>query len=103
MKQYIPWATSIVTLYGMYVVSKKLWWGWLVGLVNQALWITFAVDENRRCGAVHLITRHRRLRLAETGNTKEHACDSHWEPVYSQAARAKSMWPRSGSVERRVT
>ena len=43
MKQYIPWATSIVTLYGMYVVSKKLWWGWLVGLVNQALWITFAV------------------------------------------------------------
>lgn len=43
LKQMIPWATSIVTLYAMYVIGKKRWWGWLIGLCNQVLWVTLAV------------------------------------------------------------
>ena len=43
MKQLIPWATSAVTLLGMYLVGNKNWWGWIVGLVNQVLWIALAL------------------------------------------------------------
>lgn len=43
MKALLPWATSVVTLWGMWALSRKHWWGWLVGLGNQALWVTFAL------------------------------------------------------------
>ena len=43
MKALLPWATSLGTLWGMWAVSQKHWWGWLIGLVNQVLWISFSV------------------------------------------------------------
>ncbi len=43
MKQAIPWMTSAVTLYAMWVIGNKKWWGWLVGLGNQVLWVALAV------------------------------------------------------------
>lgn len=43
MKQLIPWLTSAATLWGMYLVGNKNWWGWIVGLFNQVLWIILAV------------------------------------------------------------
>lgn len=32
-------ATSVMTLTGMWLVSKKRWQGWAVGLANQVLWL----------------------------------------------------------------
>lgn len=43
MKAFLPWATSAGTLLGMWLVSQKRSVGWIVGLVNQVLWVTFAV------------------------------------------------------------
>lgn len=43
IKQLIPWLTSAVTLWGLYAVGNKRWWGWLIGLGNQVLWVTLAV------------------------------------------------------------
>lgn len=43
MKALLPWATSAVTLWGMWAVGNKRWWGWLVGLGNQVLWVTFSI------------------------------------------------------------
>lgn len=43
MRQLIPLALSGVTLYGMWVIGNKDWRGWLVGLVNQALWLVFII------------------------------------------------------------
>lgn len=43
MKQLLPWLTSAVTLYGMWVIGNKKWYGWLVGLGNQALWIATSI------------------------------------------------------------
>lgn len=37
-------ATSVVTLFAMWLIAKKDWRGWLVGLVNQALWLWLIVD-----------------------------------------------------------
>lgn len=39
-------ATSIGTLFGMFLVGNKDWRGWVVGLVNQALWFAFVVAFN---------------------------------------------------------
>lgn len=43
MRQLIPLATGLVTLYAMYVIGNHKWWGWLVGLGNQILWIALIV------------------------------------------------------------
>lgn len=36
---YLDWITGCVTLLGMYLIGKKLWYGWAVGLANQGLWL----------------------------------------------------------------
>ena len=41
MRQLLPLATSLGTLASMWLAGSKRWEGWLVGLVNQALWFTF--------------------------------------------------------------
>lgn len=43
MKQALPLATGLVTLYAMKVVGDRKWWGWLVGLLNQGLWFAFII------------------------------------------------------------
>lgn len=37
-------ATSVVTLLGMWLVARKDWRGWLIGLVNQLLWLWLIID-----------------------------------------------------------
>lgn len=39
-------ATSCVTLLGMWLLSRKDWRGWLVGLCNQALWLWLIIDTH---------------------------------------------------------
>ena len=43
MRALLPWATSAFTLLAMWLIGQKRSAGWLVGLVNQVLWVTFAV------------------------------------------------------------
>jgi hypothetical protein len=43
MKQILPWFTSAFTLLSIYLTGQKKWYGWLIGLLNQTLWITTAV------------------------------------------------------------
>ena len=42
-RQLIALATSLLTLYGMKLAGDKRSTGWLVGLINQALWFLFIV------------------------------------------------------------
>lgn len=39
----VPWATSALTILGMWLLGNKDKRGWIVGLANQALWITFVI------------------------------------------------------------
>lgn len=43
MKALIPWATSFGTVSAMWAVGRHHWWGWLIGLGNQVVWVAFAV------------------------------------------------------------
>lgn len=43
MRSLLPWATSAGTLLGMWLLAQKKSVGWIVGLVNQILWVTFAI------------------------------------------------------------
>ncbi len=43
IRQGIALATSILTLAGMWLAGSHRWEGWLVGLLNQVLWIAFIV------------------------------------------------------------
>ena len=33
---------AAVGIFGLYIAGRRLWWGWLVGLGAQALWICYA-------------------------------------------------------------
>jgi nicotinamide riboside transporter PnuC len=37
------WALGIVGVTGIFLVGRKTIWGWLVLLLNECLWITYAV------------------------------------------------------------
>ncbi len=43
MRQIIPLALSVLTLVGMWLAGNHDRRAWIVGLTNQALWITFIV------------------------------------------------------------
>lgn len=42
-RQIVALATSALTLYGMWLAGSHNWKGWLVGLLNQAVWFAFIV------------------------------------------------------------
>lgn len=44
MRALLPWATSAFTLLAMWLIGQKRSIGWAVGLVNQVLWVSFAVS-----------------------------------------------------------
>lgn len=43
MRQVLSLATSVNTLWAMWLLGRKHWWGWVVGLCNQTLWFTTIV------------------------------------------------------------
>lgn len=42
-KNYLPWIMSAMTIYMTFLQGNKNATGWIVGLVNQFLWLAFAV------------------------------------------------------------
>lgn len=43
IRQFVPWATSAFTLWAMWLLSRKDYRGWIVGLGNQVLWVATAI------------------------------------------------------------
>ena len=41
--QYLPWLLSVLTIYMTILAGNKTRWAWLVGLINQALWLSWIV------------------------------------------------------------
>lgn len=41
--QYLPWILSAITIYSMLLAGNKRRGAWVVGLVNQALWLIWIV------------------------------------------------------------
>ncbi len=40
----LPWIMSAITLYMTFLQGKKTWKAWAVGLVNQVLWLWYALS-----------------------------------------------------------
>jgi nicotinamide riboside transporter PnuC len=45
--QYGSWCLAPFGLMGMYVVGRKKTWGWIISMVTQALWATYAVGTGQ--------------------------------------------------------
>lgn len=41
IRDYLPWLMSLVTIVSMYLAGNKARAAWIVGLGNQALWLTW--------------------------------------------------------------
>lgn len=39
IKNYLPWLMSCITIYMTILAGNKTRYAWIVGLVNQALWL----------------------------------------------------------------
>lgn len=40
---YLPWLLSAITIWMTLLAGNKTRWAWLIGLGNQALWLTWIV------------------------------------------------------------
>ena len=40
---YWSWILTAIGVFGLYIASRKLAWGFLVGLAAQVLWVVYAV------------------------------------------------------------
>lgn len=40
---YMPWLLSALTIYMTVLAGNKTSWAWLVGLINQALWLSWII------------------------------------------------------------
>ena len=36
------WVLSAVGVAGLFFVGRRKWWGWLIALFNEVLWIAYA-------------------------------------------------------------
>jgi hypothetical protein len=45
--QIWSWVLAVVGVSGMYFVGKKTVWGWLVLLVNECIWIAYALATSQ--------------------------------------------------------
>lgn len=41
----MDWLTGIITILAMELIARKRWYGWLIGLCNQALWGYLILDR----------------------------------------------------------
>jgi hypothetical protein len=39
----MPYVLSVVGVAGMLAIGRDRWWGWLVALVNECLWVGYAL------------------------------------------------------------
>jgi hypothetical protein len=39
----MPYVLSVIGVAGMLVIGAGRWWGWLIALANECLWLVFAV------------------------------------------------------------
>jgi hypothetical protein len=44
VRDVLPWFMSAITLYMTFLQGRKRWTAWVVGLVNQLLWLWFMLD-----------------------------------------------------------
>lgn len=41
------WLLMVVGVTGMYLAGRRLWWGWLVGLGSEVLWLVYAIQTQQ--------------------------------------------------------
>lgn len=41
------WILAIIGISGIYFVGRKTIWGWLILLVNECIWIAYALDTKQ--------------------------------------------------------
>lgn len=37
------WILGTVGITGLLIAGRQVWWGWLINLVNEVLWISYAI------------------------------------------------------------
>ena len=47
MTQYWSWILAAVGVTGIYFVGRKTIWGWLVLLINECIWIAYALATDQ--------------------------------------------------------
>lgn len=43
---YMPWLLSAITIYMSVLAGNKTRWTWLIGIVNQALWLVWILASS---------------------------------------------------------
>lgn len=41
------WLLGILGVTGLLIAGSKIWWGWLINLANEILWIIYAISTEQ--------------------------------------------------------
>jgi hypothetical protein len=41
------WALAFIGIAGIFLVGRKIIWGWIVLCINEVFWIVYAIDTNQ--------------------------------------------------------
>lgn len=77
MKQILPLVTSSVTVYNMYLAGNKDHRAWILGLLNQILWLAFIISF----GAWGLLPLTIALTFMYARNLRKWKCEQVYPPV----------------------
>ena len=47
INQWWSWGLAIIGISGVYLTTKKLFWGFVVGFLVQVLWLTYALQTQQ--------------------------------------------------------
>lgn len=45
--QWWSWILTAIGVFGIYLTTRRSWWGYVVGLAAQTLWIAYAVTTRQ--------------------------------------------------------
>lgn len=43
MDQYWSWILTAIGLAGFFLAGKKIWWAWYINILNQVVWVAYAL------------------------------------------------------------
>lgn len=41
------WILGVLGVTGLLIAGSKIWWGWLINLANEILWIVYALSTHQ--------------------------------------------------------
>jgi hypothetical protein len=65
------WVLGILGVTGLLIAGNRVWWGWLINLVNEILWIVYAI-RTKQYGFILMAIAYAAVYARNAKNTRKY-------------------------------